>query len=153
VTAATGEWIETSMKSADVGPYNAALAQLDFVNNMVYSNLADATSGMQYYVQNGLSAGKLTLGVPFFGSAVDSKGKETDEPEYAQILSAYPDAWQSDSVSGGSLDDGEQITYVGEATMAKETLLGQQYGGIMIWELTGDAPAPHSLLSVIQNNL
>jgi chitinase len=45
------------------------------------------------------------------------------------------------------------ITYVGEATMAAETQLGMQYGGVMIWQLAGDAPPPHSLLNVIQSNL
>ncbi len=37
--------------------------------------------------------------------------------------------------------------------MAREMLLGEQYGGVMIWSILGDAPAPHSLLKVIQNNL
>jgi GH18 family chitinase len=42
---------------------------------------------------------------------------------------------------------------VGEATMAQETLLGKQNGGVMIWELSQDAQPPHSLLNVIQKNL
>jgi hypothetical protein len=37
--------------------------------------------------------------------------------------------------------------------MAQETKLGAQYGGVMVWELTLDAPPPHSLLNVIQTNL
>jgi len=37
--------------------------------------------------------------------------------------------------------------------MAKEVQLGKQYGGVMVWELMGDAPAPHSLLQVIHANL
>ena len=37
--------------------------------------------------------------------------------------------------------------------MARETLLGERYGGVMLWSILGDAAAPHSLLTVIQNNL
>jgi len=37
--------------------------------------------------------------------------------------------------------------------MAAETQLGKPYGGIMIWELAGDAPPPHSLLNGIPSNL
>lgn len=42
--------------------------------------------------------------------------------------------------------------YVGEATMVEETQLGKKYGGIMFWDLTDDAPAPHSLLNLIEAN-
>jgi GH18 family chitinase len=153
VTAAVATWIDSSMSSSDRSNFEATIPQFDFVNVMAYSNLSNATSELTYFSKAGVPNAQLTLGVPFFGSATDSSGNETDEPEYSQILSAYPDAWQKDTVSGGSLDNGEMITYVGEATMAKETQLGKQYGGIMLWELTGDAPAPHALLTVIQNNL
>jgi chitinase len=90
----------------------------------------------------------MTLGVPFFGQSADGSIAES----YATILAAYPNAWQSDEVSGGTLDGGAALYYVGQTTMAQETLLGKQYGGIMIWELSQDAPSPHSLLSVIQQN-
>jgi GH18 family chitinase len=154
VTAAIARWIEDSMPSVDQTMFDATTPKFDFCTVMAYSNLANATTELQYFSQKGLPNGQLVLGVPFFGSATDSSGMETDEPEYSQILSTYPNAWQMDVVSGnGSLDNGEMITYVGEATMAKETMLGRQYGGVMIWELTGDAPAPHSLLAVIQNGL
>ncbi len=69
-----------------------------------------------------------------------------------QSRPAYPNAGKVDLVGGGPLDDGRAFGYAGEATMAKEVQLGKQYGGIMIWELMGDAPAPHSLWDVIQKN-
>jgi hypothetical protein len=53
---------------------------------------------------------------------------------------------------GGPLDNGLAFHYVGESTMAQETQLGKKYGGIMFWDLTDDAPAPHSLLEVIETN-
>ncbi|AEU36039.1 glycosyl hydrolase family 18 protein [Granulicella mallensis] len=143
ISAAVAEYLQSAMP-------DSALHQFDFVNVMVYSNLSDAQAGLQYYaVTKSVPKNQITLGVPFFGQSSDGNTEE----EYNTILAAYPNAWQSDEVSGGSLDGGEALFYVGESTMAQETQLGAQYGGVMIWELTGDAPAPHSLLTVVQNNL
>ena len=143
ITAAVAEYLQSSMP-------DSALHQFDFVNVMNYSNYSDAEAALQYYsAQENVPKNQITLGVPFFGQSSDGNIEE----EYNTILAAYPDAWQSDEVSGGSLDNGAALFYLGEATMAKETQLGKQYGGVMIWELTGDATAPHSLLNVIQNNL
>ena len=129
---------------------HAALAQFDFLNVMIYSNYVDASGELQYFSSvKAIAPEKLVLGVPFFGSTANW----TREESYATILAAYPDAWQKDEVSGGSLDNGITLDYVGESTMAQETQLGARYGGIMIWELTQDAGGPHSLLSVIQKNL
>jgi len=55
-------------------------------------------------------------------------------------------------VSGGSLDGGVTLYYVGQASMARQTELGKQYGGIMIWELSQDVSGPHSLYKVIEDN-
>jgi chitinase len=143
ISAAVAEYLQSAMP-------DSALHQFDFVNVMNYSNYSDAEAAMQFYsVQKNVPNNQITLGVPFFGQSSDGNTEE----EYNTILAAYPDAWQSDEVSGGSLDNGEALYYVGEATMAKETQLGKQYGGVMVWELTGDATAPHSLLNVVQNNL
>jgi GH18 family chitinase len=92
---------------------------------------------------------QIVLGVPFFGSTAD----DSKEEDYKTIYAAYPNAWQVDMVGGGSLDDGKAFRYAGEDTMKQETLLGKQYGGIMIWELSQDGAPPHSLLNVIQKNL
>jgi GH18 family chitinase len=132
ITAAVAEYLQSAMP-------DSALSQFDYVNDMFYSSdVNGAKAELDFYVQKGVPADRITLGVPFFGNG-------NGDPTYAQILSQYPDAWQADSVGG--------ITYVGEATMAAETGLGKQYGGVMIWQLAGDAPPPHSLLDVIRNNL
>jgi hypothetical protein len=129
---------------------NSALSQFDFLNLMVYSNYDNARGELDYFSSyKAIALDKLVLGVPFFGST----SNWTTEESYATILAAYPDAWQADQVSGGSLDNGITLDYVGESTMAQETQLGARYGGIMIWEMTQDAYGPHSLLSVIQKNL
>lgn len=143
ITAAVAEYLQDSMP-------DEALHQFDFINVMNYSNLSDAEEAMQYYSeQKHVPRDRMTLGVPFFAQSADGNIEET----YSTVLAAYPDAWQTDVVSGGSLDGGIALYYVGEATMAKETKLGKHYGGIMIWELSQDGYSPHSLLNVIQKNL
>jgi len=144
VSAAVAEWLQTQNVMS-----NSTLQSFDFVNVMVYSNLADCKTAIEYFAGLGEPNNQMTIAVPFFGQNADGTIAET----YATILAAYPDAWQSDEVSGGSLDGGATLYYVGEATMAQETQLGIQYGGISIWELSQDAAPPHSLLNVIQNNL
>src|SRR6202012_6005813 len=105
---------------------------------------------MQFYAQNKkIPRNEIVLGVPFFAS----NSEDSKEEDYGTILAAYPNAWKVDLVGGGSLDDGQAFHYVGESTMAQETQLGKQYGGIMIWEMMGDAPAPHSLLKIIEKGL
>lgn len=147
---------EGKLLTAAIAPYlehaipDSALPQFDFLNVMTYSTESQAISDLGYYaLQKGIPANKLVLGVPFFATNAD----QSLAIPYAQVLAAYPNAWQSDEVSGGSLDGGATLYYVGEATMAQEAQLGAKYGGIMIWELTQDAPAPHSLLDVIRRSL
>jgi GH18 family chitinase len=143
ITAAVAQYLQGSIPSS-------ALHQFDFINVMNYSSLASATTQLEYYVnQCHVPKDQIVLGVPFFGSTAD----DSKEEDYKTIYAAYPNAWQVDMVGGGSLDDGKAFRYAGEDTMKQETLLGKQYGGIMIWEMMGDAPAPHSLLAIIQNNL
>jgi hypothetical protein len=144
VTAAVAQWLQTQNVMS-----NSTLHQFDFVNVMVYSNLSDCRNDLAYFSSLGEPASQMTLGAPFFGQSEDGSLAET----YATILAAYPKAWQSDEVSGGALDGGATLYYVGDATMAEEAQLGKQYGGVAIWELSQDAPAPHSLLDVIQNHL
>lgn len=143
VTGAVAKYLQASMPGS-------ALHQFDFINVMNYSSYADAVAALQFYAQDeNVPKDKIVLGVPFFASnAGDSK-----EEDYNTILAVYPNAWKVNLVGGGTLDDGQGFYYVGEETMAQETQLGKQYGGIMVWHLLGDAAAPHSLLKVIEKNL
>jgi chitinase len=143
VTAAVAKYLQDSMP-------DSALHQFDFINVMNYSSYASAVTAMQFYAQNKkIPRNKIVLGVPFFASNIE----DTKEEDYAKILASYPNAWKVDMVSGGSLDDGQEFHYVGETTMTRETQLGKEYGGIMIWEMMGDAPSPHSLLKIIEKGL
>jgi chitinase len=144
LSAAVAEWIQSqNVMTLDT------LHAFDFLNVMVYSNLSDAKTGMEYFSSLDEPASQMTLGVPFFGCNAAGSICET----YATILKAYPNAWKMNEVSGGKLDGGVALHYVGEATMAKETKLGKQYGGVMIWELAQDASGRHSLLTVIRDDL
>lgn len=142
VTAAVARYLQGSMP-------DAALRQFDLLNIMNYSSLSAAVAALDFYAnEKKISPSKLVLGVPFFGSSQDDSREES----YKTILAAYPNAWKVDLAGGGPLDDGMAFHYVGESTMAQETQLGKKYGGIMFWDLTGDVPAPHSLLKIIEAN-
>ena len=143
VTAAVAKYLQDAMP-------DSALHQFDFISVMNYSSYDSAAAAMQFYAQNKkVPKNEIVLGVPFFASnSGDSK-----EEDYRAILSAYPNAWKVDMVGGGALDDGQAFHYVGEATMARETQLGKEYGGVMIWEMLGDADAPHALLKIIKEGL
>ena len=142
ITAAVARYLQGSMP-------DAALHQFDLLNIMNYSSYSSVVAALDFYAnQEKIPASKLVLGVPFFGSS-DDDGREES---YKNILAAYPNAWKVDLVGGGPLDDGLAFHYVGESTMAQETELGKKYGGIMFWDLTDDAPEPHSLLKAIEAN-
>ena len=128
---------------------DATLDQFDFLNLTSFSGPAQAASDLEYYaITKSIAADKIVLGVPFFGA----NSSQSVIVSYSSILAAYPDAWQRDQVSGGALANGATLDYLGETSMADETRLGIKYGGVMVWELTQDAPAPHSLLDVIRKS-
>ena len=142
VSCATAKYIQASMPEA-------TLLSFDYISLMVYSNLKDAQDALNFFVNvKHVPAAKVVLGVGFYGEA-----RNDVDADYAAILSTYPNAYRVDTVGGGPLKDGAVLNYIGEDTMAREAKLGSQYGGIMVWQLLGDAPAPHSLLDVIRANL
>lgn len=138
---------------------NSTLQAYDIVNVMCYEYLGYDTTAAQYYSDSvsdmtyfsglGVSPSHMVLGVPFYAQNASGSISET----YATIVADYPGAAQTNQVSGGALDGGVTLYYVGDALMAQETQTGLQYGGVMIWELAQDAAPPNSLLTVIQNNL
>jgi chitinase len=140
VTAAVAKYLQASMPSA-------ALSQFDLLNIMNYSSYSAAVAALKFYAfDEKIPTSKLVLGVPFFGS----NDGDSQEESYKTILHSYPNAWSGDLAAGGTLDGGQAFHYVGEATMARETQLGKRYGGIMLWDLTDDAPAPHALMQIIE---
>lgn len=141
--AAVAKYLQDSMP-------DSALHQFDIISVMNYSSYDAAAAALEFYAQEKkVPRDEIVLGVPFFAANTG----DTKEEDYRSILAAYPNAWQVDVVSGGVLDNGQAFHYVGESTMAKETQLGKQYGGVMVWEMMGDADEPHSLLRIIRDGL
>jgi hypothetical protein len=134
ITTAVAQYIQA-------GTQDEVLPLFDIVNVMIYGTYERSVADMAWWANvKHVPKEKLTLGIGFHN--------------FSTILANYPNAWAVDTVGGGSYRNGAVIAYQGENTVARETQLGAQYGGAMIWELTQDDPgAAHSLLKVIQQNL
>jgi GH18 family chitinase len=140
------------------------LSAFDFVNVMSYDHTGpwepdkpgphatygEAVSDLDYFTtERAMPAGKLGLGVPFYGYAF---GATPDVPvsgmSYREIAEKFPGAESKDS---WVLPDGRILYYNGIPTIKKKTKLAKrQASGIMIWQLSGDAPGDKSLLKAIR---
>jgi len=110
-----------------------------------HSSLDVAASDLNFWTNfRGIAKEKLNLGIPFYGYAFinGKKSKFT----YQTIMRKHPGYENSDtvSVSGG------YVIHNGIQTVRKKTNLAMQSaGGVMVWELMGDATGNKSLLSAI----
>jgi chitinase len=114
---------------------------VDFLNIMAYDGDDEdghspydlAENALDYWSGRGLSRAKTILGVPFYARP----SWRTYKALLAKGADPHADHFKSDSYNG--LD-----------TMARKAQLALDRGnGIMVWELSGDAHGPDSLLSVI----
>lgn len=136
---------------------DASLSYFDFINPMAYdlsgpwnpggqhSSYAFAVENLEYWnITRGVPAGKVCLGVPFYGYnfAIDN-GQYVS---YRDIIASDPDGLSPYDVSG-------ETYYNGINTIEAKTALAQNYGGIMVWEISQDAAAPYSLLDTIYNGM
>lgn len=141
LTTAVGKWY--SQKISD-----RTFAQFDLVNMMIYDNTSDynhasyefALENIEYYISRGVDAEKLVIGVPFYARRPDFSYMTYDD-----IIAASASAFSDDVYDG--------YTYNGRDTMLKKCELSKDYGGIMIWELSGDANGEASLLKLIGDSL
>lgn len=125
-----------------------ALSLFDFVNVMVYDNTSEknhasmeyAKDQLNYFVKRGVNERDLVIGVPFYAR----------DPNFAYM--AYKNIIKADETAYTKDYYGE-YSYNGKDMMEAKCELSKSYGGIMIWELGDDAPAPFSLLDVIGNNV
>ncbi|MBK8505036.1 MAG: hypothetical protein IPL46_24205 [Saprospiraceae bacterium] len=134
-----------------------ALQAYDFINVMVYdktgiwrpekpgphSPYSYALDALKYWTEERkIPAEKLTLGVPFYGHDFDHV-KSINYRDIVQIDPAF--AYQ---------DEFQSTYYDGIPTMVKKTQLAlQSFGGIMIWQIGGDAFNDLSLLRAIDQTL
>lgn len=125
----------------------------DYVNIMAYDNhwkraenhatFDDAVRDMEMWLDLGCPADKLVLGVPFYGymGTVGSGGVS-----YKSIVEQDPNAAQVDAY--------KDYKYNGIPTMQAKTEYAMKHGaGIMIWEISNDAPDSLSLLQAIGKKL
>jgi len=126
----TGPW-----RPQDAGPhapYDMAVADLDYWTNTRH-----------------IAKEKLSLGLPFYGYGFGT-GAPPDI-NFKNLITQYPGAENADQfvVPGGGV-----IYYNGITTIKNKTTLAlQNAGGIMIWQLLGDAEGDNSLLNVINNTV
>lgn len=135
----------------------SVFAHFDFVNVMAYdatgpwnpkapgqhSSLEFAQSNVRYWLGRGLEKSKAVLGVPFYGYGFGAAFRK-DEYPYREIVSTHPGAETADQA-------GDTIWFNGLPTIkAKAAFVHEQgLGGIMIWSLDSDSPAPRSALGAI----
>lgn len=137
---------------------NSTLPLFDYITLMAYDYTGnwDLTRPGQHspfwyaqkmvndWLARGVKRENLCLGLPFYGYGFfESAGSYG----YGKILSMYPDAWSKDQV-------GDTIYYNGNATISEKTKLAmEKTSGVMIWELSQDAPGNNSLLKVINQTV
>ncbi len=154
LTAAVATWNGQTIS-------DKALALFDFINVMAYdhtgpwnknnpgqhSSYQHAVSDFDYWnSKRGVSADKLVLGLPYYGYGFGANIQ--DSFTYGDILTRYPEAGKADSVI---VPDQGTIYYNGVSTITKKVkfVLKKQGGGVMIWQLLGDATGDNSLLTLI----
>jgi chitinase len=107
-------------------------------NNFEHSTFNSAVSSVNFWKNRGLAASKAILGVPFYGrdNRVDYGTKNYNE---LLALGASPNA-----------DTWTNFGYNGIPTMKSKTSFAyDNAGGMMIWDLSGDATGSNSLLTAI----
>jgi spore germination protein YaaH len=141
-----GQWVSKS-----------SLEICDFYNVMAYdftgsfpgsvvgqhSTYNHGVLGVTYWKNRGAPRERVIMGVPFYGKNFDAGGAAVD---YKDIMAANPNiSPDADSVG--------RTWFNGVTTMKKKSayVAQQGYGGVMIWQLAGDAPAgSKSLLDAIE---
>jgi chitinase len=139
---------------------DAALKHFDFINVMSYdqtgpwrpnepgphSTYTKAEEDLHYWtVTRGVAKKKVNLGLPFYGYCFGTTYGES--MSYGNIVTTFPDAEQQDSITPTG---GGNIYYNGIPTIQSKTKLAlKNAGGIMIWQILGDAAGNSSLLNVI----
>ena len=121
----------------------AAIGSIDWLHIMAYdmgtphSSYGDAISTLTHWKNFGFDKDKLMLGVPFYGK--DTSGAYT----YKDIIDTYTPAPDVDLVNG--------INFNGIDTIKAKTeyACNNEYGGIMIWEISQDSSDGTSLLTAI----
>ncbi len=141
---------------------DGALQGFDFINIMSYdrtgpwrpdnpgphSPFAMAVDDLVYWNKIRLiPKEKLVLGLPFYGYGFSSSSLSVLTMDYKQIVSSFPESISQDSIN---LPGDVALYYNGIPTIKRKTALAKEdAGGVMIWQLLGDASGENSLLEAI----
>lgn len=125
----TGPW--RPQDPGDPSPYSMAVEDLDYWHNI-----------------RQIPKNKLVLGLPFYGYGFGKADSPVISMNYKQIVALYPEEL-SDTLN---LPENMVMYFNNLATIKKKTKLAlQKGGGVMIWQLLGDAEGKQSLLSAINS--
>ena len=141
-----------------------AIHKFDFVNIMSYdrwgpwrpqdpgdpSPYTMAEEDLKYWHnERSIPKEKMILGLPFYGYGFGPPDSPVVSMNYQQITTLYPDKLNSDTL----LLPGNVTMYFNNmATIKSKTRLAmQEAGGVMIWQLLGDAKGKYSLLDAIND--
>ncbi|KAA8476594.1 GH18 family chitinase [Arcticibacter tournemirensis] len=156
MTVAVATWNGNSIS-------DKALALFDIINVMSYdqtgpwnkdrpgphSTYDAAVNDLNYWMTTrSVPAGKLTLGLPFYGYGFGPSIEESFS--YGDIVKRFPGSELTDFVEVAGQGT---IYYNGIPTIRKkvELALSKKAGGVMIWQLFGDAAGDKSLLKAINS--
>ena len=105
-----------------------------------HATYEQAMDDVQLFLDAGIPAKKLILGVPFYGRNIQPPSLELS---YAEIVKQYQPAFDTDEVDG--------IYFNGLGTIQRKTCfaMGEGLGGVMVWELAHDTTDANSLLQRI----
>lgn len=126
------------------GPWNPA-------NAGPHSPLSMLQDDFSYFSQTRkIPADKLLMGLPFYGYGFGPGAPES--LTYKDIVQRYAGAAQKDEIT---LPEGGHIYYNGVPTIRSkvEYVLKNKGGGVMIWQLLGDAAGDSSLLYNIRKRI
>ncbi|RZL18938.1 MAG: hypothetical protein EOO89_04800, partial [Pedobacter sp.] len=150
MTAAVATWNSAAYS-------NKAIALFDLINIMSYDQTgpwrkdqpgphstyeAAETDFAHWNINRGIAAEKLVLGLPFYAYGFGSDIRE--DMSYGELVAAYPG---SEKVDQWELPGKGTFYYNGLPTIQKKVAyaIKKKAGGVMIWQLLGDATGELSL--------
>lgn len=147
LTCATASWFDGYIS-------NKAFDCFDYISIMAYDNRGAHNHSSYDYARSQLTyfsdrrhidEDRLTIGIPFYGYRY-ANGTCTGEPVTFGEIARY-------NKDSQYVDESGTCRYNGIDTVKKKTVLGKEYGGVMIWSLGQDASGEYSLLKAIYEEM